>query len=424
MSIHTLTTPASVLEVARLVHNAEAEANTDSALFLAALVGQLDAATSSAAPEVAEDTRAIAPAEDSDTPEDVLQALLHYVSNLDALSARPIEDGTGGSGVPAGGNSLPETAALLAAHSDSGPLSAEQLQAELVAFVTPPSFSDQNAPPDGGHGEVTDSDHVLALAGDEKLTGGRDAAVFYQSRREQSGSAAAEMSSFGTASLAAKEPGTLLSQMPAAEPEGRARDEHLLSDFDRKLGSLAEAAAEGVQFAADRGLPVEGIPLATQASITSAGESMPPLGRPLNEAGWQEALGERILWMTDKNLMAAEIRVNPAHLGPLEICIQMEQDQASVHFATHDASVREAIEAAVPKLREMFGAREINLADINVTVSPGVSHESGTSAEFGRQSGFGDRSRSFPDSVAAKNEDIPPNSGQAMANNGLLNLYA
>jgi hypothetical protein len=433
MSIHTSTTsfsvtPASVLELAQLVRNPGADADTDRALFLAALVRQLEAATSGTAPELVENGRSIASAEGSDPPEDVLQALLQYVSNLDALSARPLEDGTGGSGVPAGGNSLPETASLLAAHSDSGPLSADQVPPELAAFLAPPVYSDRPPASGGLSGKVTDPDDLLTLADGEKLSGG-DAGVLYQSRREGSGSAAAEMSSFGTAASDAKEPDALLSQVLAAEPEGadsegRAGDEHLFSRFDQKLAGLTKTTAEVALPALERGIPVEGMPSTAQPSAVSVGDSVPALDRPLNQTGWQDALGERILWMTDKNLKAAEIKVNPAHLGPLEIRIRMEQDQASVHFATHDASVREAIEAAAPKLREMLGAREINLADINVTVSSGPSDERGAPAEFGRQPDSGDRSRLFKDSVAAKNEDVPPGSGQAVASNGLLNLYA
>lgn len=435
MSISTSTTsvsaaPASVLDPAQLVRNAGAEAETDPALFLAALVRQWEAAKGGTAPDFAEDGPAIVSVEKSDPSEDVLQELLQYVSNLDALSVQPLNDGTeapGGNAVPVGGNWLPETASL-DAYSESATLSADQLPAELAALVAPSAFSDRSAAPDGLGGKVTDSDHVLTLADGEKLTSGRDAGVLYPSRREGSGSTDAEMSSFGTASSDAKEPDALSSQVLAAGPEGvdsdrRATDERLFSQFDKKLPELTKVAAEGLRSAWEGGIPAQSIPLSTQPSAVSVGDSVPALDKPLNQAGWQEALGERILWMTDKNLKTAEIKLNPAHLGSLEIRIQMDQDQASVHFVTHDTSVREAIEAAAPKLREMLGAQEINLADLNVTVSSGLSDERGASADFGRQPGFGDRNRPFSNSASAKNEDVPADSGQAVTRSGLLNLY-
>ncbi len=435
MSINTSTTsvsaaPASVLDLAQLVRNAGAEAETDPALFLAALVRQLEAATGGAVPDFREDAPAIVAAEKNDPSEDALQELLQYVSSFDALSVQPLNDGTeatGGDAVPMGGNSLPETASL-DSYSDSETLSADQLPVELAVLVAPSTFSDRSAAPDGLGGKVTDSDYVVMLADGEKFTSGRDVEVLYQSHREKSGSAAAEMSSFGTASSDAKEPDAPLSQVLAAGSESADLDRRAtgerLSQFDKKLPGLTQVAAEGLRSAWEGGTPAQSIPLSTQPSAVAVGDSVPGLDKPLNQAGWQDELGERILWMTDKNLKTAEIKLNPAHLGPLEIRIRMDQDQASVHFATHHTSVRDAIEAAAPKLREMLGAQEINLADINVTVSSGLSDETGSSADFGRQSGFGDRNRPFSNSASTKNEDVPADSGQAVTKNGLLNLYA
>lgn len=88
---------------------------------------------------------------------------------------------------------------------------------------------------------------------------------------------------------------------------------------------------------------------------------------PLRQAGWDQALGERVQWMVGSKLQGAEIRLNPAHLGPMEVRIQIQNDQANINFTAQHGMVREALEAAIPRLREMLGESGLQLN--NVTVS-------------------------------------------------------
>ena len=94
------------------------------------------------------------------------------------------------------------------------------------------------------------------------------------------------------------------------------------------------------------------------------------LERPLSHPQWAEDFGERIHWVSRQGLQSAELRLNPAHLGPVEVRINMNQDQASVQFVAHHAAVREAIETALPKLREMLGNQQVQLADVSVSQQP------------------------------------------------------
>ena len=93
----------------------------------------------------------------------------------------------------------------------------------------------------------------------------------------------------------------------------------------------------------------------------------PALTKPLSHPDWSQDLGEQIVWMNTKGLSAAEIRLNPAHLGPLSVRIDVNQDQATVMFTAQNAGVKEAIEASIPKLREMLATQQLNL--VNVTIS-------------------------------------------------------
>jgi flagellar hook-length control protein FliK len=81
---------------------------------------------------------------------------------------------------------------------------------------------------------------------------------------------------------------------------------------------------------------------------------------------WDRQLGERVGVLVDQGLTNAQLKLSPAHLGPLEIRISVQNDQANVWFGTHSHATREALEAAAPKLREMLGAQ--GFAGVGVSV--------------------------------------------------------
>ncbi|MEN8168412.1 MAG: flagellar hook-length control protein FliK [Pseudomonadota bacterium] len=96
------------------------------------------------------------------------------------------------------------------------------------------------------------------------------------------------------------------------------------------------------------------------------GGVMLPVEIPVGQPGWDKAVGERIQWMMGRNIQNAEMKLTPPNLGPLEIRISVHNDQASVSFITTQAPTREALEAAIPRLREMLGEANLNLADVDV----------------------------------------------------------
>jgi flagellar hook-length control protein FliK len=70
--------------------------------------------------------------------------------------------------------------------------------------------------------------------------------------------------------------------------------------------------------------------------------------------------------MANQKLQRAEIKMNPPQLGPIEVRLNISGDQAQVHFTAQHGVVRDALESALPRLREMFGANGLDLVDVNV----------------------------------------------------------
>lgn len=87
----------------------------------------------------------------------------------------------------------------------------------------------------------------------------------------------------------------------------------------------------------------------------------------MQQAGWGEGVVDKVMWMSSQNLKSAEIQLDPAELGRLDVRISLNQDQTQISFASAHPGVREALESQVHRLREMFTQQGMNLADVNVS---------------------------------------------------------
>ena len=146
---------------------------------------------------------------------------------------------------------------------------------------------------------------------------------------------------------------------------------------------------------------------------------VPALMRSLAHPEWHREFGERILWMTHKELSAAEIKLNPQHLGPISVRIEMNNDQATISFTAQHASVREAIEASLPKLREMMSHQQLNLADVNISQNPSSDHNQSQSRHASRHfNGFASINGN------ASDPGDEAENGRTVVGRGLLSLYA
>jgi flagellar hook-length control protein FliK len=119
-------------------------------------------------------------------------------------------------------------------------------------------------------------------------------------------------------------------------------------NFVSKLSALSQAVAQSTT-PASRAAVIPGQPV------------------PMQQAGWSEAVVDRVMWLSSQNLQSAEIRLDPAELGRMEVRISLSQEQAQVTFASPHAGVREALEGQMHRLRELFTQQGMNLLDVNVS---------------------------------------------------------
>jgi flagellar hook-length control protein FliK len=107
------------------------------------------------------------------------------------------------------------------------------------------------------------------------------------------------------------------------------------------------------------------------------------LAVPFTRKDWSEQLGKQLGFLVSRNLDSAQIQLDPPELGPLQVRIQMQQDQVSLQFHAQHGIVREAVDQSLGRLQELFGEEGLEL--VSVDVSDGESN--GESADEGQQPG-------------------------------------
>jgi hypothetical protein len=146
----------------------------------------------------------------------------------------------------------------------------------------------------------------------------------------------------------------------------------LITDLVRPRGIVPQPVqALQAQFNAQPSQSVfTAAPLGAAASeISYAGvaqQATDLVSTPVRDSAWGEQIGERVVMMAGNQLKMAEIRLTPAELGPLRVRVSVEDGAANVTFHAQHAVTREAIEQALPRLREMLAENGLSLGQADV----------------------------------------------------------
>lgn len=87
---------------------------------------------------------------------------------------------------------------------------------------------------------------------------------------------------------------------------------------------------------------------------------------PLASPEWSREFGAQVTLFVSRKESQAEIRVNPPELGPVDVRIGFDGDKVSVAFAANPAETRQAIQDALPQLRELLAERGLSLGNTTV----------------------------------------------------------
>lgn len=120
----------------------------------------------------------------------------------------------------------------------------------------------------------------------------------------------------------------------------------------------------------------------------------PAVGTP----AWDQALGQKVVWMVAGEHQSASLTLNPPDLGPLQVVLNVSHSTATATFSAAQPEVRQALEAALPKLREMLGDAGIQLGQ--ASVNSGAANQQGTAdrhtAHGGQRTSHADNASEAP----------------------------
>lgn len=196
---------------------------------------------------------------------------------------------------------------------------------------------------------------------------------------------------------------TLQSEAKSLQSQNFMTD-HLVSETDKNFKSQIQQLVPDIQSALDAADPLVDTRLETRGDIQdkpaikfadlqlrTPNEGLKPysttLSTPVQSQQWNEEVNHKLVWFSGRNIQAAEMHLNPADLGPIDVKIHVQNDVTTVTFNAHNASVRDLLESNVVRLREMMEANGVTLGDVNVdSGSREQSQQSGSDSE---QKGFG-----------------------------------
>jgi flagellar hook-length control protein FliK len=97
---------------------------------------------------------------------------------------------------------------------------------------------------------------------------------------------------------------------------------------------------------------------------TAPGAPLQVLPR-VGSSDWGAAVGQQLARLAPGS-RDVELNLNPVELGPLKVTLSLSDGQAQVVFASDNAAVRQALEAALPQLRSSFADNGISLGQASV----------------------------------------------------------
>jgi Flagellar hook-length control protein FliK len=196
----------------------------------------------------------------------------------------------------------------------------------------------------------------------------------------------------------ASRPQAAASADAATASDAPARDQSLATSFVSAIASTAKHADADSPSSVER---TRGLATALDAVSAGAGRSglaaapdiVPhraaavigdAVAVPVGERGWERAFGERVVWLVGQQIQTAEVKLNPPHLGPVEVRLSLTGQDASVSFTVTHGTTRDAIEQAIPRLRELFAEHQLQIVNVDVG-----QRDASSQASHGDRSGSG-----------------------------------
>ncbi|WLQ14707.1 flagellar hook-length control protein FliK [Hahella aquimaris] len=109
------------------------------------------------------------------------------------------------------------------------------------------------------------------------------------------------------------------------------------------------------------------------------------LQQPVQGDDWGEGMAQKVVWFVGQKIQSASVHLNPPELGPIEMKIHVQKDQAHVQIQSPHAIVRDMAEGTAHRLRELLAEQGLQLSQFDVS-----SQQQQTGTGSGQESGGAD----------------------------------
>lgn len=154
---------------------------------------------------------------------------------------------------------------------------------------------------------------------------------------------------------------------------------------------------------------IDNSPLHLSRNVADTPVSYASLSAPLGSEGWDKALSQQVLRLHSSGHQVTELELSPPGLGPLKITLDLNDRQMQLTFVSEHASVRAAVEAAVPELRSSLAHSGISLG------STSVNSDRPPPSTFGQPQGHASGQRGYPREGAPDRSSDPVRAHTASA---------
>lgn len=187
----------------------------------------------------------------------------------------------------------------------------------------------------------------------------------------------------------------------------------------KELSKLTELAATTMQEAPESAGAVTQLPPGVQQIAQSiADKPMDRLAPRVGTPGWDQALGQKVVWMVAGAQQSASLTLNPPDLGPLQVVLNVNNGQADASFYAAQPEVRQALEAALPKLRDMMSQAGVELGQASVSAGMPDRHDQ-PGGHAAQQAGRGGNTGKGGDDSLP----VPARAQQLITGQGLIDTF-
>lgn len=152
--------------------------------------------------------------------------------------------------------------------------------------------------------------------------------------------------------------------------------------------------------------PATGSANATAAATVANGPQA-----PVASPAWGRELGQQVATMAMRGGQQVELRLNPPDLGPLSVSLRVDDQGVQAQFLSAHAAVRNAVEQAMPQLRDALAEQGIALDEASVGEDRGRDAGERASGEAGDEPGEPATAPSIPEqadpSTVGGGADLP-----------------